>query len=232
LPQVLADVLRQRHYRLRLISDSRCEVANRLVGVGRAACAQFVTVRVIVKKRQRTWCAVARFRRAIRTAVRDASVGTGLALACGQNDVEAERKTVTIPIGLRTTEGEDHMKALKNEKGFTLIELLVVVAIIGILAAIAIPQFAAYRQRAFDARANSDLRNAATAEEAYFATNRVYLSCTFPCATLPGFSQSATVTGAMAATNGANSTFTGSSTSSSGSAKTFSYNSASGGMQP
>ena len=69
------------------------------------------------------------------------------------------------------------MRAIGN-KGFTLIELLVVVAIIGILAAIAIPQFAAYRQKGFDARAQADLRNFATAEEAYFVTSNAYVATT------------------------------------------------------
>lgn len=62
----------------------------------------------------------------------------------------------------------------KNEKGFTLIELLIVVAIIGILAAIAIPQFAAYRQRAYNSAAQSDLRNFKTAMEAYYVDNQAY----------------------------------------------------------
>ena len=59
----------------------------------------------------------------------------------------------------------------KLEQGFTLIELLVVVAIIGILAAIAIPQYAAYKKQSVDAKMKSDLHNAATAMEAYYGSN-------------------------------------------------------------
>lgn len=65
-------------------------------------------------------------------------------------------------------------KIVRNAKGFTLIELMIVVAIIGILAAIAIPQFAAYRMRAFNASAESDVRNVKTAEEVLMGDSYVY----------------------------------------------------------
>ncbi len=61
-----------------------------------------------------------------------------------------------------------------RNKGFTLIELLIVIAIIGILAAISILQYSVYRNRSFNSRAVSDLRNAATAQEAYYVENKMY----------------------------------------------------------
>jgi len=65
-------------------------------------------------------------------------------------------------------------KMAKRNEGFTLIELMIVIAIIGILAAIAIPQFSAYRQRSYNSSANADLRNAATAQEAYYVDTMRY----------------------------------------------------------
>jgi type IV pilus assembly protein PilA len=67
-------------------------------------------------------------------------------------------------------------RMMRKNEGFTLIELMIVIAIIGILAAIAIPQFSAYRQRSFNAAAEADLRNAATAQEAYYVDNQHYVA--------------------------------------------------------
>lgn len=91
---------------------------------------------------------------------------------------------------------------LRSNEGFTLIELLVVIAIIGILAAIAIPQFAAYRRRGYEATLKADLRNAATAQEAYFAQNQTYKSGSLVSGTPAGYNKSADVTTMQAAVSG------------------------------
>jgi prepilin-type N-terminal cleavage/methylation domain-containing protein len=76
-------------------------------------------------------------------------------------------------------------------RGFTLIELLIVVVIIGLLAAIAIPKFANTKQKAYVAQMKSDIKNLATAEEAFFYDSAFY---TTSLASLNNFRSSTGVT--------------------------------------
>lgn len=71
------------------------------------------------------------------------------------------------------------VRSMKKKKqcGFTLLELLTVLSIIGLLSAMVIPQYKSFRQRAYDVRAQADLRSLALAEEAYYLDAERYLSC-------------------------------------------------------
>ncbi len=70
--------------------------------------------------------------------------------------------------------GARRVRHVTSQRGFTLIELLIVVVIIGLLAAIAIPKFANTKDKAHIASMKTDLRNLATAEEAFFYDSATY----------------------------------------------------------
>ena len=63
---------------------------------------------------------------------------------------------------------------LRSKKGFTLIELMIVVAIIGILAAIAIPNFLKFQAKSKQSEAKTNLKGIFTAETSYFGENNTY----------------------------------------------------------
>ena len=99
------------------------------------------------------------------------------------------------------------VRLLSNGKGFTLIEILIVIAIIGILAAIAIPQFNQYKERASNSAIKADLHNLYLACKTYWLNNTSSDECGLSTITQAnyGFIHSPGVT--LVITNGTENTF-------------------------
>ncbi len=84
-----------------------------------------------------------------------------------------------------------HSYFQKVISGFTLIELMIAVAIIGILAAVAIPAYLGYLRRSYLSEATSSISSIKSAEESYFTTNGCYVAADAHPATVPAGTSSA-----------------------------------------
>ena len=97
--------------------------------------------------------------------------------------INTRRQSLQNAISLGILKAHISQKSLL-QKGFTLIELMIVVAVIGILAAIAIPNYTAYVQRGKAAEATSHLANLRVQMEQFYQDNRTYVGG--PCAPAAG----------------------------------------------
>lgn len=113
----------------------------------------------------------------------------------------------------------------RRSDGFTLLEILVVIAILGILSAIAIQQYSAYKSRSVDTQMKSDLKNAALAMESYFSEFRVYPNSVAKITSV-GFRQTEGVS--LAITVESPSAYTLTASKPNGSQVSFTYNSTTG----
>jgi prepilin-type N-terminal cleavage/methylation domain-containing protein len=88
----------------------------------------------------------------------------------------------------------NQLKMKANEKGFTLIELMIVIAIIGILAAVAIPNFIAYRDKSYCSAAEKDANGLAATVADYFAipAHTTWTAVTLPAAYAGGLKDGVT----------------------------------------
>ena len=95
-----------------------------------------------------------------------------------ERSLHTDSPELLLPPGrplLITRIGVAHMK--KIQKGFTLIELMIVVAIIGLLAALAIPNFIRFQARSKQSEVKANLKGLFTAEKAYYQEKDTYSSC-------------------------------------------------------